>query len=822
MSFLQIKVLRERFMKGGAGSYLEESVSVPEGVSIPAVPASEGEARPAGRPAKDNSLSSAGFYVFFAGIALMPLFFIPFSGIGLEGVKTFFFFAIVVVSLFLWLIGELRAGVFVIPKNILLGLMGVSVLTFCISALFSPAIATSLHGLAYEVGTVASMLFLFLAMFLSAIFFQSQKRTFYFLGAIAASFGIIFLVQLVRLFFGADAFSLGVFFSQTDNMVGKWNDLGIFAGMVSLVSLLSLEFLSSPKKTRILLYVLLALSLALTALVDFYLPWLLLGIFSVVLLVYNLVFKGLGTSLGVGRTLSPVLIFVLLISFIFVIAGRPIGTFIAEKAQLSQVEVRPSWGSTVQVVKSTWGEDLFLGSGPNRFVNQWLSFKPDAVNDSLFWNTDFRSGVGLLPTFAVTTGLLGTVTLLAFLALLFYRGTKAILMPAEPFVQYLAITSFFVTLYLWIVALFYLPSVALVVLTFVMTGIFIATLTQKGSVRNYVFSYVQDPKIGFAAVLSSIVVLIAAAMGGYDTVKSFISLSYYNTSRSVFVDHGDADRARDNIVRAINLNNAETFQRALSEIEVARLGDVIGNQKGESADTLRARFQEILGSAIGAGQAAVALDKTNYANWIALAKVYGAVAPLNIPGAYENALMSLENARVLNPKSPALVLERARLEAGRGDSKSARSFAGEAIGMKNNYTDALFFLAQLDVAEGNIKGAITSVETATLLDPNNPALFFQLGLLKYENDDFVGAISALERAVLLRSDYSNAKYYLGLSYFEEGKRADAIGQFEDLVVANPQNEEIKTILRNLREGKGPFAKNRKASLEDLQTLPLEE
>src|SRR3989344_686600 len=115
MSFLQIKVLRERFMRVAGEGVLKESVSAEEDVSIPVVPASEGEVRPAGRPEKENSLSSAGFYVFFAGIALMPLFFIPFSGIGLEGVKTFFFFAIVVVSLFLWLIGELRAGVFVIP-----------------------------------------------------------------------------------------------------------------------------------------------------------------------------------------------------------------------------------------------------------------------------------------------------------------------------------------------------------------------------------------------------------------------------------------------------------------------------------------------------------------------------------------------------------------------------------------------------------------------------------------------------------------------------------------------------------------------------------
>src|SRR3989344_1992290 len=808
MAFFQIKMFRERFARLAENA--QQSSGVNESVSVPIMPEQE------------NSLSSAGFYVFFAGMALLPVFFLPFSGIGLEATKTFFLSTVILVSLFLLLVGELRAGIFVVPKSILLGLMGGGVLAFGISALFSPAIATSLHGLAYEIGTFASILILFLAMFLSAIFFQSQKRVFYFFAILSASFIVVLLFHVARLLFGADTFSLGIFFNQTDNVIGKWNDLGIFAGLITLISLLSLEFLPAPKKTRVIAYVLLALSLALGGLVDFYLPWLVLGIFSIVLLVYNLVFRGLGTEEGVARKLSPVLVFVLLVSFLFVVAGDSIGTFVAEKAQLSQVEVRPSWGSTIEVIKSTWSEDFFLGSGPNRFANQWLSFKPDEVNNSLFWNTDFRSGVGLLPTFVVTTGLLGTLVLFLFLAFLFYRGVKSLMVSAEPFTQYLVITSFFASLYLWIISLFYLPSVVLFALAFIMTGIFIATLAQRNSGRNYIFSYVQDPKVGFAAVLSSIIILIATVVGGYDTVKSFLSLSYYNTSRSAFIDHGDADRARDNIVRAINLNNTETFQRALSEIEVARISDILNNQSGASVDTLRAQFQEVLGSAIGAGQAAVALDKTNYANWVALAKVYAAVTPLKIPGAYENALTSLENAKSLNPKSPALILERARLEVARGDNKTARNFGNEAIGMKNNYTDALFFLAQLDVAEGNVKGAITSVETTTLLDPNNPALFFQLGLLKYENDDFEGAISALERAVSLRSDYSNAKYYLGLSYFEEGRRGDAIGQFEDLVDANPGNQELKTILGNLRDGQKPFAKGKAASLEDLQNLPLEE
>src|SRR3989338_8177488 len=60
------------------------------------------------------------------------------------------------------------------------------------------------------------------------------------------------------------------------------------------------------------------------------------------------------------------------------------------------------------------GKKLIVGSGPNQFVGEWLMSKPSAVNQTIFWNTDFNYGVGLIPTFIVTTGLLGIIAWLIF------------------------------------------------------------------------------------------------------------------------------------------------------------------------------------------------------------------------------------------------------------------------------------------------------------------------------------------------------------------------------------------------------------------------
>ena len=63
---------------------------------------------------KDH-ISNSAFYVFLAGLFLLPLFFIPLFNLPLELVKTLFWTAIVVISLFLWVVTRLKTGVFEIP-----------------------------------------------------------------------------------------------------------------------------------------------------------------------------------------------------------------------------------------------------------------------------------------------------------------------------------------------------------------------------------------------------------------------------------------------------------------------------------------------------------------------------------------------------------------------------------------------------------------------------------------------------------------------------------------------------------------------------------
>jgi len=103
--------------------------------------------------------------------------------------------------------------------------------------------------------------------------------------------------------------------------------------------------------------------------------------------------------------------------------------------------------------------------------------------------------------------------------------------------------------------------------------------------------------------------------------------------------------------------------------------------------------------------------------------------------------------------------------------------------------------------EGKTEEAIEKMETAKQLSPFDVGLAFQLGVLYYSDKQFDKAKVEFERAISLNENYSNARYFLGLIYDRENKKSEAISQFEKIAELNPDNEEVKQILANLKAGK---------------------
>ena len=771
------------------------------------------------RVERRRGLEKIGSFFLLALAFLLPVFFVPALSFPFQFSKALLLSILVLVIFSLWVVARLKDGEFVIPSSPLFISLGVIVGLFILSGLSSGSATLSLLGQGFEVGTALNLLIVSLLAFLIPIMFRTKEQIFGSYLAFLASFFLLALFHLFRLVFGPDFFSVGIFTETVSNTIGKWNDLGVFFGVSALLSLVTIEFLSLGRLFKILVYLSMLISLFFLAIVNFSTVWFVLGLFSLIFLVYLISFsptnalagttEGEADVSGAPRQLRripvPSLI-MLLISVIFIMAGNTIGGEISSALKISQIEARPSWGATFNVARQTLIKDPLLGAGPNEFAGEWLKYKPDGINGTVFWNTDFSYGVGLIPTFLATTGILGVMAWIAFFLLFLYSGFKAILSTlSDKFSQYLITSSFLVSLFLWIFSVFYIPSITIFALTFLFTGLFIASLTAERMSPTKSISFVRDPRAGFISVLLLILLLIGSVTLGYTLVQKYVASVLFQKGVISFNTEGSLDKAEGLIVRAAKMSPMDIHFRFLTELTLMRMNTLLTDTKSTATDAVKTEFQNLLGIALGNARQAVALNPQSYENFLALGRVYEAVVPLNIDGAYESSKASYDQALSLNPKSPAILLTLARLEVAKGDMVKAKEQIALALQQKNNYTEAIFLLSQVQVEEGNIKAAISSVEAAATIAPDDSSIFFQLGLLRFNDKDYKGAAGALERAVALNAAYANAKYFLGLSYEKLGSKAEAIKQFTDLATTNPDNKEIALILSNLKAGRDPFS-----------------
>ena len=782
---------------------------------------------------KTPLFENIALYFIIGVMFLLPIFFIPSLSVPFSFTKSLLIFVSILVAFFLFLISKLKKGEIVLPRNSIALVAWALPVAYLVSAIFSGNSGVSYLGQGFEIDTFGFITVMVLMLSLVPLLLKTKESVFRIHIALILSLTILVLFQSLRLIFGADFLSFGIFTSSTSNLLGKWNDFGIFLGLTSILSLITLEGLPLNKLSRLILYIILGISVAFLTIINFFSVWIIVGLFSLGLFVYSIskgkfklggsVDQSLEQQVSVNSNKSKVLIpsiVVLIISAAFIFFGSSLGGYVNSVVNVSQIEARPSWQTTVDIIKQTYDESLLFGSGPNTFGSQWTKFKPQSINNTLFWNVDFNSGVGLVPTSFTTTGILGGIAWIVFFIFFLYSGFKNLIVSAieDKASYYLSMSLFFGSVYLWIFTVIYTPNAVIVTLAFLLTAMYIASLRHRPSTSiDKEISFASNPRIGFIAILMLTVLLLISAVSVYVVGGQYVSAVEFQGSLVSANINGNIDEAERKVGNAIKLGNNDRYYRLAAEINLARINQILADQE-KNIDTKRIEFQTILASAISNVQKAIEIDNKNYQNWSMLGRVYGSVVPLGVEGAYESAKKSYEEALKLNPHNPEILLTLAKLELARDTNNiaGAEVFIGKALEKKNNYTEAIFLLSQLQIQAGNIQNAIKSVEAAAVIEPNNPVYLFQLGLLQTNVGDNAKAIFALEKAVALNPQYSNAMYFLGLNYFDTGRVEEAIEQFDIVAGLNPDNQDVKTILENLRSGNNPFGAN-----NQIDELPIQ-
>ncbi|MEI8328012.1 MAG: tetratricopeptide repeat protein [Candidatus Taylorbacteria bacterium] len=769
------------------------------------------------------------FYTFLVTVILSPIIFWPSSYMAIDTMKTTLIGLGVIISVVILGYASFREKKLVLPPKQIFWTSLLIVVSLMVSAFVSSHAGKSMFGQGFEFNTVSFLATLFVAGLVTFTLVQSRlERAVILYVGIFASYFVVFLFQLLRVLFGATFASFSVFMSGTSSILGNWLDIGTYSMTVLLISIIAIMLLPLSKKMRVVYWIIAVLSFLGVFIVGNPSVWtmaflVLLG-FTVFTSMRRIRSKNYG-FFGAMKHLAWLPLIVCIIAGVMVWKSDSISAPIIKKMNVSYSGVALPWQMTLDIASGAIKQNPLFGVGANHFVQAYLQNKPDAVNMSDAWNIEFAYGFGLIPTLIAEQGAVGLVLWILFFVFLGLAGSKVLRhMGEDPRGRFIIVSSYITSVFLWLVCIVSVPSHVVLLLTLIMTGVFFGASVHNKSIQPITI----EPAAGRGRALlivGLILAIIVAVIWGMIYMKKIVALSYFGKGVKQLTVDKNADLALASFATAYNTDRLDVYLQGKTEAQLTKANAIATEaSKSTNASTteeLVKKFADVVNTALLDARAAITYDTNDYYNHVSEARVSELASNIKLENAYENATKAYTAAIQLNPKNPSIYLSLAKLEISQKKLDESVKTIGAALQLKPNYIDAVFLLSQVYAEKGDLPNAIIAAKFATQLNPQNQQVFFQLGLLQYNNANYAEATTSLATALTIQPDYSNAQYFLGLSLARLGKTKDAITQFEALSKANPENQEVLEILKNLNAGKSIFTDPKTvANPEKRPALPI--
>lgn len=716
---------------------------------------------------------------------LLPFLFIPVSWATVVQSKMLLLSVIAIVAAISWGHLSYTARTVVFPRSLLALSALALIAVYLISAIFSGAAPSSFFSGTGEQDTVVIIALFAAIFFVGALAYSTIEDA-------AASFFrplilgglVLMLIQIVHLF--VPALTLGVLSGAATSVFGSWHEVGILAGLFIFltVALFGTDVLAGVWRwAAIALSALSAVMLVVVNMID---VWYTFGGLLLCYALYVYLSRG-----KLGKV--AVAIVIALISFGGAVGGHYVYEALPTKMQVLQVEVRPSWLGTFQIGKQSMDgiRTTILGSGPNTFTRQWSLYKPLGVNATEFWNVDFTTGVGFIPTTLVTVGALGLLAWVSIAFALLWTVVRRARHASQA-----EVALFGTAVYLAVFHVLYVPTVSLSALTFLALGVL---AVGQGTRGPWTLSLSKTDIAGTVRTFVLLFAVLAVVVIGFFTIRAVASDLMVNKSAAVYNQTQDSAKALSLLQAAILVNGSnDRAHRAAVELGLIRLAEISASTG--SADQARAELQVSIESAIQHGLAAVSINNTDYRNWLALAGLYRDLAGAGVQGAYENAQEAYEKALADNPSNPIPLVQMAQLEIAQNRIPDAVKLLDQAITLKPNFAAAYFLRSKAHSTLGNDELAINDAATVVQIAQEDPLSWFNLGTVLYDAEKYAEAAQALEQASALQADYANALFVLGLAYDKLGQSEEALAVFERIAEKNPGEEALQRIISNIKAG----------------------
>ncbi len=734
--------------------------------------------------------------------AVLPFFFLPASLGGLGAVKGIVLYSGVFLAFSFWLVAQFLDGSVKLPKHRALLALGLWVVFALISALSSANSTLSLWGRGFVVDSFATVLVFALFTFMIASFAREKHKLIkLFLAAFIGSVLTVFL-QVVLYVFGSTAF-VSQYLSHVataGTLVGPWVDFAYFVIFTFLMSLLMHEVLAPKGFFRFLSLFAMILSIITLIFLNFKAAWVITIVFSLLVFVYkSSVERSIsrfipsveGDSVDDAPSQNarqssgtfPYMSFIsLLIGLFFFLASSSIGATLAQYAGVTFTDIRPSFSTTTDVMRSTLAQDPIFGAGAGRFADMWNLYHPLEINQTMFWNTSFDTGYSLLQSLLTTNGILTVLFLVLALGVSLLHGFRLFNYQfPDRFSRFIAVSSLIMLIAFVCLIVFTSPGIVLVAFGFMYLALLIGVSTLVGRTKLVSLNYLRDPRLSFFAIL----ILVLAAMAGFSAVffsgNRFASIVMYNRALA----SADFETASRRIDRALSLSQNDIYWRTRTVLHTSQFSQLAGS---ENAD--KAQLQSSFTQAEQSAQAAVAWDPGAANNWLTLSQVYQLVVDTENAEAFTNAKQAADEGQKRNPNNPLFQLNQAQLAYRKQDVQGALGYIAQAIALKANYLDAYIFRGQINRAAGDtaaIKNELVAYNAIARFDPEGYTL---LGQAELELKNYSEALAAFATARELAPNDPNVYLqYIG-TLEAMGNRTQAIEELRAFKIRFPSVEGV--------------------------------
>jgi tetratricopeptide (TPR) repeat protein len=730
---------------------------------------------------------------------MIPLFFTPqlLASLGFD--KAILALGVSSIVLMFVALSALRFKVVATVLPLPLLFFGVCTLILIISGLVSGDIQDSFRGSLLETQTIGFFSILTILMAAPLLLQRSKAMFVWVFGAFGVAATLLFIYIVTRIIGGSDVLSLKTFSSVTVSPVGSFNDMALFSAVVVIVALILLAVARLHVYVQVWITALLSAGLFILALVNFYHVWLVVGFLSLLLLVYVFTHDTLfHTEENTPRKkINPLLLAATVVTCVcsafFVIAGDHLGAKISTATGINHVEVRPSLSATIDIARAVYTDNLLLGVGPNRFSDAWRLHKDSSINETLFWNTDFTSGFGLVPTLFVTGGVLGGVSFVLFHLAYLYFGYRLLMRSThtDSFWYSGGVVTFVIAVFLWGMTYVYVPGPTILLLAALFTGLSFVPYRVLVPGAAVSVPLVTNQRRGFFLMTVVIFLIIGTIAVLYAVGRQYVAERQF----SLAVRSGSPETFETNTRTALSYYRDDVFSTTLAEVKASELQKLLAIEKPTESD--QQQFITLAVAAVSDAEQAIALDPSNPNPYATLASILSILARAGVADAEGKASSSLADAAWRDPKNPTYSMMLAYMALAKDDTTVAKEKITEALTLKRNYSDALSLLAQVAIKEGNVAEAIVSTRQLVAYEPQNAGRYYQLGVLLNTDKKRAEAIAAFEKALSLDEQFANARYLLALSYLDEDRVSDALVELRKVQETNKDNVMLRELITRL-------------------------